>query len=348
MAMKFSLPILMATALLLFVSTRETSMFPNLRSGGGLRKLKIVIYETGEYSTSLQAFLDATARYGLKSIVVGQGSTFSGFGSKYPQLKDTLNELTSDSESLIVVIDGRDVLLNVGYDVAHNHFQHRVKDFIADFEALTSGKPDAVLISSEQQCCVSALCYADSPSYYFDPVTGSRNQRACPSGEEGCLWLDDGHAKNWKTLMEKEAYNLTKSPNASPYLNAGMMVGTPQNLINLIHSMDLGEEEDDQAVLSAMYLQFPELIVLDYNQRLLGNNQWPKGLEQGCIYDFDPNIGGDAYLTNKETGTSPLVVHTPGKFYDCLDTLIERLGGKSDKRYISAATERRLQKNYGN
>jgi hypothetical protein len=336
-------------ALVVLGNLSKTSLFSSQSSNAHHEKLKIVIYETGEHSTSLQMFLNATENQGLETIVVGEGSAFLGFGSKYGQLKDTLEELEKDSDSLVAVIDGRDVLLNVGYHVDHHDFQLRVQDFINTFKDLTQDKPDAVMISAEQQCCVAALCHADSPSFFFDPVTGDRTQRACNSGEEGCRWANNDNVKYWQSMMETEAYTRTESHSVSPYLNAGMMVGTPQNLINLIRRVDLGEEEDDQAVLSALYLQFPELIVLDYEQKLLGNNAWPKGLEHGCIYDFDPTTEGDFFLTNIQTGTSPLFLHTPGKFYECLDTLIERLGGVSDKRHemIGVETSRRhLQ--YGN
>lgn len=325
-----------------------------LRSGQeaheNLDKLKIIIYETGPYSTSLETFMSVAGKYGVESVVVGQGSSFEGFGSKYGQLKDSLDELKNDPQALVAVIDGRDVLLNVNHDVDPSSFQLRVKTFIDTFKDMVAGKPRAVLMSAEQQCCVAALCHADSPSFYFDPVTGKRAQRACPSGEEGCGWLDNENVKFWQSLMVAEAYSNTGSQEISPYLNAGLMVGTAQNLIDMIERMDLGNEEDDQAVLSAMYLQFPELIVLDYEQKLLGNNAWPKGLEEGCIYDFDEQNEDRSFLTNTQSGTSPLILHTPGKFYNCLDTLIDRLGGVSDMRYLDE-NERALRKlqgeNYG-
>lgn len=297
-----------------------------------LRKLKVVVYETAEHSTSLRSFLNTANNYGLEATVIGGGSDFNGFGSKYQQLHETLEELKHEEDALVAILDGRDILLNVAQDVGKPNFQLRMKTFIDGFKEMVEGKPNAVLISAEQQCCVAALCHADSPAAYFDPATGKRAQRACPSGEDGCGWLDNDNVKFWQSLMMAEAYSQTESKQISPYLNAGMMVGTAKNLANIIERMDLGEEEDDQAVLSAMYLQYPELIVLDYEQKLLGNNAWPKGLEDGCIYDFEDESD---FLTNKQTGTSPLILHTPGKFYDCLDLLIERLGGESDKRYMN-------------
>lgn len=292
--------------------------------------------------------MDVADKYNVEAVVVGGGSTFSGFGSKYGQLKDSLDEFTHDPKALVAVIDGRDVLLNVNRDVERSVFEGRVNEFIGNFKELVAGKPEAVLMSAEQQCCVAALCHADSPAYYFDPVTKKRANRACPSGEQGCGWLDNDNVKFWQSLMMAEAYQNTGSQEISPYLNAGLMVGTANNLIDMIERMDLGEEEDDQAVLSAMYLQFPELIVLDYEQSLLGNNAWPKGLEEGCIYDFDINKNEKHYLTNTQTGTSPLILHTPGKFYACLDTLIDRLGGESDLRFLpdNFSSDRRLNYNY--
>jgi hypothetical protein len=44
-------------------------------------------------------------------------------------------------------------------------------------------------------------------------------------------------------------------------------------------------------------------------------------------------------LVHRETGTEPLIVHTPGKFYGCLDVLIEELGGTSNQRYLETHPE---------
>lgn len=109
------------------------------------------------------------------------------------------------------------------------------------------------------------------------------------------------------------------------------MVGYPSDLINLLNLLDIHPYEDDQAVLSGLMYQFPEMIKLDYKQEMFGNNQWPRGLADGCVFETQ---GDHLSLIHTETGTEPLLVHTPGKFYDCLDVLIEDLGGVSQQRYL--------------
>lgn len=312
-----------------------------------LSKLKFIVFETDELSTSLRTFLNVANKYGVEATVLGKGSTFNGFGSKYEKIHETLDQFKDEDDALVAVLDGRDILLNIAQNVAMPNFQSRIKAFIETFKDMMDGKPNAVMISAEQQCCVAALCHADSPAAYFDPATGKRAQRACSSGDKDCGWVDNDNVKFWQSLMIAEAYSQTETNQQNAYLNAGMMLGTAKNLINMIERMDIGEEEDDQAILSAMYLQHPELIVLDYEQKLLGNNAWPKGLEEGCLYDFDQEKGM-SFLTNTQTGTSPLILHTPGKFYDCLDVLIDKLGGKSDKRYMDKQTSAIVrQLNYG-
>jgi hypothetical protein len=101
----------------------------------------------------------------------------------------------------------------------------------------------------------------------------------------------------------------------------------------LVDSLDLHEYEDDQAVLSGLLYHFPDVIQLDYEQELFGNNQWPDGLHDGCMFDFSRSKDV-TFLEHIVTGASPLVLHTSGRFYDCLDYLTDKLGGQSEARYI--------------
>merc|ERR1739838_41404 len=107
---------------------------------------------------------------------------------------------------------------------------------------------------------------------------------------------------------------------------------------------DLNPSEDDQAVLSGLMYQFPDMIVLDYESELFGNNQWTRGLEDGCVFESQ---GENLSLFHTETENEPLILHTPGKFYDCLDMLIEELGGVSQQRYLGEVMEELPAFNYG-
>jgi hypothetical protein len=133
--------------------------------------------------------------------------------------------------------------------------------------------------------------------------------------------------------MYERAYNDTGLDYIGDvYLNAGLMAGYPADLINLLDVIDIGPSEDDQAVLSGLMYSFPDLVVLDYNQEMFGNNQWPRGLVDGCVFQ---KKDGEVPLIHAELDTQPLILHTPGKFYGCLDVLIEDLGGTSLQRYLN-------------
>ena len=112
--------------------------------------------------------------------------------------------------------------------------------------------------------------------------------------------------------MDDRAYNLTGTKNYGDiYLNAGLMAGYPEDLIDMLDLMDIHPAEDDQAVLSGFLYSFPNKVVLDYRQEMFGNNQWPRGLIDGCVFESKDS---NKPLVHTETGTEPLIIHTPGKF----------------------------------
>jgi hypothetical protein len=113
------------------------------------------------------------------------------------------------------------------------------------------------------------------------------------------------------------------------------MAAYAKDMIKLLDVMDIAPYEDDQALLAGLMYSFPEMIVMDYQQEMFGNNQWTRGLVDGCVFETQ---GKHLPLIHAETHTEPLFLHTPGKFYDCLDILIEELGGASQQRYLFSKT----------
>jgi hypothetical protein len=233
-----------------------------------------------------------------------------------------------DHDKLVILADARDVALNVPDNEAFASLA--VDNFIETFNRLTKDKPNAIVLSAEAQCCVSAMTHAH-PSEYFDTVSHKRNKRACASGSKDCRWWPNQNIEDWQVFMEDLAFNLTGEELSDVYLNAGLMAGYPSDLIKMLDLLDIAPYEDDQAVLSGYLYSYPELVVLDYRQEMFGNNQWPRGLVEGCVFESQaPHLP----LVHTEAGTEPLIIHTPGKFYGCLDILIEELGGESQMRYL--------------
>jgi len=121
------------SSLLLFLGTSlvsATAWAPFWQSSSdrhdNLSKLKFIVFETDELSTSLRTFLNVANKYGVEATVIGNGSTFNGFGSKYEKIHETLDQFEDEDDSLVAVLDGRDILLNIAQNVAMPNFQSRI------------------------------------------------------------------------------------------------------------------------------------------------------------------------------------------------------------------------------
>ena len=329
MMMKFSplaLVAMASTTVLLCGVSADTRVQQTVRDD-----VMVLMYETDEAlqldpKSPLRFFQEKGKTANLQTTVYGANLEYHGFGDKYQTLKPLLEVM--DANRLVVLADARDVVLNVPNNEAFAALA--VDQFMEAYQKITKGAPGAVVLSAEAQCCVSAMTHAH-PRDYFDPVTKERTKRACSSGIGDCMWEPNQNIEDWQVFMEDLAYNTTGEEHTDVYLNAGLMVGYPKDLINLLSVLDIAPYEDDQAVLSGLMYQFPDMIKLDYKQEMFGNNQWPRGLEDGCMFERQ---GEHLSLVHTETGTEPLILHTPGKFYDCLDLIIEDLGGVSQERYL--------------
>mmetsp|Transcript_13987 Transcript_13987/g.26183 ORF Transcript_13987/g.26183 Transcript_13987/m.26183 type:complete len:447 (-) Transcript_13987:378-1718(-) len=297
----------------------------------------VLMYETDstlerDPSSPLHFFKERSKVANLKTTVFGGDLAYHGFGDKYQTLRPLLELM--DRNKLVILADARDVALNVPEN--EEAAMQAVDRFMEAFKKLTKDAPHAVVMSAESQCCVSAMSHAH-PRDYFDPKTKKRMKRACSSGTEGCWYDENENIYSWVEFMYERAHNDTGLDYIGDvYLNAGLMAGYPADLINMLDVIDIGPSEDDQAVLSGLMYSFPDMIVLDYDQEMFGNNQWPRGLVDGCVFETKEP---ESPLVHTEIGTQPLILHTPGKFYGCLDMLIEELGGTSQQRYLDSHPE---------
>jgi len=271
---------------------------------------------------------------GVSAAVFGQGQHFDGYGSKYSAVLPMLKKMASGD--LVVLSDGRDVLINNPSFSGSETSQAALAEFRAAFEAITAQKPHAVVVSAEAQCCVSALTFAEPGDYFA--ADGSRAQRACSSGADDCLWNGDDKAKPWESFMQAIALERTEGKSYDDvYLNAGLMAGKVEDLIHVIEAAAIGNEEDDQAVLTDYMYQNQDAIVLDYGQTLFGNNR--AGEEDSCMFEL-PTTGvrGQQRLVHTKTATTPLFVHSPGGLLKCHEELSDALG----MQQVSHNARRRL------
>jgi hypothetical protein len=306
--------------------------------------VQILVYETEPGSSSPATILteQASALPGVTATLVGVGSHFEGFGSKYAAVLPILQTMPGDE--LVVLSDARDVLLNIPASSDATAAAQAVREFHDAFHAVSFQYPGAIVVSAEAQCCVSALTYVQ-PGDYFDDA-GKRNKRACASGEADCLWNGDEMSLPWENFMKNVAQQRLGNGVAlmdDVYLNAGLIVGKAQDLLRVFQAADIAATEDDQAVLTDYMFRNPSEIVLDYGQTLFGNNRGGmtdlNALDQ-CMFKLAAAASGkNDRLVHTKTDTSPLFVHSPGGFLQCHEDLSALLGAQQ----ISTVSRRRLR-----
>jgi hypothetical protein len=93
------------------------------------------------------------------------------------------------------------------------------------------------------------------------------------------------------------------------------MAGRAKDLIRVTTNADIGDCEDDQAVLTGYMYHHPADIMLDYDQALFGNNR------DTFMFDLHNN-----HLVHKQTRTAPLFIHTPGGKTACPEVLMAEFG----------------------
>ena len=137
--------------------------------------------------------------------------------------------------------------------------------------------------------------------------------------------------------MEGRAKEHGKEEATDIYLNAGLIAGKAKDLLEVIQALDIHPEEDDQAVLTAYMYHKPNAVLLDYGQTIFGNNRWTLGVEGGCLFTLS---SGSKRLMHDETRTSPLFIHSPGKFMECHNKLLDKLQpSTSSHRHLEEKVE---------
>ena len=122
------------------------------------------------------------------------------------------------------------------------------------------------------------------------------------------------HAPGNETIVDR----YPPSPTIYRYLNSGGFIGyaAPLNQI-LARILADPQTEDDQSLLSRYFLDHPDEIALDYRAELFvntSNRQYDEDLEcrEGRLY-------------NRQTGTWPCILHTPGGYYGVLEFYSRKL-----------------------
>jgi hypothetical protein len=229
-------------------------------------RLHILLFETDREQVPDILLTKQIDRAGISYSVFGAGAKFEGYGTKWGLALSALADIPPDA--LVVISDSRDVILNI-HNNDKDHGRHTIEEFSLAYRALTLNKPGSVVMSAEGQCCVSALTHAKPGSYFH--ANGTRAERACASGEEGCMWAGDSRKLPWQNMMQELAKNSMQGNYVhDSYLNAGLVAGRAKDVKQLIKLADMEAFEDDQAVFTDLLYTRPDLLVLDYAQEMFG------------------------------------------------------------------------------
>jgi len=241
--------------------------------------------------------LKATAeKRGWKFKLLNAGKPFAGYCQKHTAVAEYIKKNKPKNSDLLVVTDGRDVLVN----------RHK-----SQFEtAFTDEYKDCVVYGTEQECCVEVMY--EYPPGSFLKRNGRGRKKAAISGpgwdtgetarDKDGLWMEK--------LQKKVPASLRGTAAASfPYLNGGLAGGTVKAWKAVLAAMQIMDTwEDDQALLTELFLMKPKLVKLDYSQRFFSNSNVDRK-EAGCFYTWDSAQGS---YVNDLTGTMPFFIQTPG------------------------------------
>lgn len=322
-----------------FLACTSITFAESYVESGSLNPL-FIVYETdpSQLTKSADNFLmqQITDRnlhndVGAATALVGLGQKWNGWGSKAKHVSSKLAEV--HPERLVAILDSRDVLFN-------SLNKDSIKKFVKEYANIVKDNEQAIVIGAESQCCVSAMTHAKPGSFLNDDMTRT-DIEACNSGDIDCVHRGTEHQKPWEHAMQKMAKeNGATSENI--YVNAGIIVGKAKNIIAVYEILNMKETEDDQALFTELMLKRPDLIMLDYDQKLIGNSIWTKGMD-GCIFDW--NDDQNAFV-HRKTQTSPVLLHFQGKFYECYENVAKQFGYHGNMRRKLAASPNNYNYNY--
>jgi hypothetical protein len=241
-----------------------------------------------------------------------------------------LLEVFPHEDALIVIGDAQHVTLNIPED--EECAKNAVDNFLPTFQQLTDQRRRAVVLSAEDTCCAPAMSHMHPSNLFADD--GKRLKRTCTPGDENCQPIHNEFSRMWKESMQESARD-SGSDWLHVYLNSGVLAGHKFDLLHLLDALKIEGNEDDQTVLTALARHKPDWIVLDYQQKMFGNNYIsnPTNMMEGCNYERDDLMGSQLFHIEKKA--QPLLLQTSGPYHAaCIDFMIEQLGGVSQERYL--------------
>jgi uncharacterized protein YxeA len=244
-----------------------------------------ITYENDASEKNTNNLIRMFEKNGYNYKVLGNGEKWDGW---YGRLNAYNNYIkTLDPGTYILLCDGRDVIVNENYRTFIN-------------KAINMYEETKIIIGTEQQCCTPL----NNDVYRAKSIKEGENVE-----------------KIYKQYMKEKG--LEKSDKDFYHLNFGMMFGKASDFINLFKLMDIKPGNDDQSLAYKLYYENPDLFLPDYNQELLSNAAHKWGffsLNNTCFF----NWSGNRWI-NTITSTTPSIIQTPGKNWDCYNKLLNKL-----------------------
>lgn len=275
----------------------------------------VLIYETdsqGDSARHLDYLLDGLLHNNVYYYVLGQDDPWQGFGGKILKIKDLLQNPSLNSNPILVISDARDVIANK----IEGFFSQRFKSTFN----LVSNQGQKIVFGGEKACCVGPMWHF--PPKSFITTEKKRIHFTVDHYEDN----EDTRHQNvalWTQKMEQiqsESVRTTEEGKKSQhrYLNAGLCAGRLNSILKLYSDVQIKAEEDDQAVFSDYFIHFPEVVTVDYENKIF-NNSFVGGGENDFFYALkDPKSKSSSIVIKDSfiSGAEPFFIQTPGKRWD--------------------------------
>jgi lipopolysaccharide biosynthesis glycosyltransferase/LPS sulfotransferase NodH len=268
-------------------------------------EVQLLIYDDSETLEKTHQFHQEK---GINATMFGRtvhGDESKNYSSKFSAAVPLLQNMLP--ETLVVLSDNRDV--RVQFPAGSDFLRYdAIYEFRSAFEELTHQYPGAVVASTESHCCASALTHAKPGDFYRHD--GRRKRRSCVSGQPGCEWAGDEKSWPWQSFMQELAAERSHTDTANLYLDASLLAGKAGDLLKFIKAANVGQVEDDRAVLTDFMYHNPNLLVLDYESRLFGKNREGLHSETNIACPFGPPSIATARQLEISKPTPSLFMHT--------------------------------------
>lgn len=253
--------------------------------------------------------MDSRQYMGINATLFGQDRSAEGHGNKYTAALPILKSI--DPETLVVLSNDRDGRVNFPVGNHETMFKF-LYNFRKQFEDISKMYPGSVVASTDSDCCASSLSHVGLGGLVDDK--GQRQARACASGEPDCIWKGDDNAQPWRTFMKNLAATRTESSTDTIYLDSSLLTGRAGDFVKLIEAIGIKGNEDDRAVLTDYMYRNPTLLVLDYEQHLMGESRklpTTNALTKQCFVNNDGSVSTTRRLDTVSSESQPLFIYSP-------------------------------------